>query len=216
MRKILLVTFILLFCVAKSNAQSVYFPSEEGVTLEYVNKNAKDKVTGYIAYKFQNVDFQDDLNFTVKYQMLMMDGKRKETMSPIDATVKVVNGTVYMDAASALGNIVENFEIKGNGLVIPSDVIAGQKLDDISASLGTVVTSTCTNVTVTGEEQLTTDAGTFDTVRIDMDMSGKALFIKFEGTSTQWYAKGIGHVRTISYDKKGKVSSSMELVKLSR
>ena len=216
MKKILFFTSILLFCVAVSHAQKVYFPSEEGAILEYATKNAKDKVTGYIAYKFQKIDWQDDLNFTVKYQMLMMDGKRKETMSPVDATVKVVNGTVYMDAASALGNIVENLEIKGNGLIIPSDARAGQKLDDISASLGTLVTSTCTNVTVTGEEKLTTEAGTFDAVRLDMDMSGKALFIKIEGTSTQWYAKGIGHVRTISYDKKGKVSSSMELVKLSK
>ena len=215
MKKILFVSAILLFCIEVSHAQLVYFPSEEGLTMEYVNKNAKDKVTGYVAYKLQKVEAQDELNFTVKYQMLLMDSKHKETVSPVDATVRVVNGTVHMDAASAVGNIVENLEIKGNGLIIPHDAKAGQKLDDISASLGTMVTSSYTNVTVTGVEQLTTYAGTFDTVRIDMDMSGKALFIKIEGTSTQWYAKGIGHVRTISYDKKGKISSTMELVKLS-
>ena len=75
MKGLLFVAVILLLCVTKSNAQSVYFPSEEGVTLEYVNKNAKDKVTGYIVYKFQKIERQDDLNFTVKGQFKHGTGK---------------------------------------------------------------------------------------------------------------------------------------------
>ena len=223
MKKTLFITAVLLLSITATHAQSVYFPSEEGMTVEYVNKNAKDKVTGYIAYKFQKVERQDDLNFTVTYQTLVMNSKHEETNQPIEATVKVVNGTVYLDAtsafndaASALSQTSESIVIKGNGLIIPTDAKAGQKLDNASATLGNIVSSSCTNVTVTAVENLTTEAGTFETVRLDMDISGKVLFIKIEGTSTQWCAKGIGLVRTINYNKKGKVTSSMELVKLSK
>ena len=223
MKKVLFVAVMLLLCMAAGRAQSVYFPSEEGLTVEYANKNANNKVTSYIVYKFQKLERQDDLNFTVTYQMLMMDSKHKETNPPVEATVKVVNGTVYLDAtsafndaASSLGQMSESVVIKGNGLIIPADAKAGQKLDDASATIGNLASSSCTNIIVTAVEELTVEAGTFQTVRLDMDVSGKVLFIKMEGTSTQWCAKGIGLVRTVNYNKKGKVTSSMELVKLSR
>ena len=212
---------VMLFCNITTHAQSVYFPSEEGLTVEYVTKNAKDKVTGYISYKFHEIDWQDESNFTVRYQVLTMNSKHKETSQPVEATAKVVNGTVYLDAtsafsdvASALGQMSEIMVMEGNGLVIPSDVTTGQKLEDAHVTIGGMVSSSCTNITATALEELTTEAGTFQTVRLDMDVAGKVLIIKFEGTSTQWCAKGIGLVRAIHYDKKAKVTSSMELVKI--
>ena len=214
---------VVMLSITAAHAQGVYFPSEEGLTVEYANKNAKDKVTGYIAYKFQKIERQDDLNYTVKYQMLMMDGNRKEKGEPINAAVKVMNGTVYLDvtsafndAASALGQMSESLVVEGSGLIIPSNAKAGQKLNDASAKIGNIATSLCTNITVTAEEELTTEAGTFQTIRLDMDVAGKVLIIKTEGTSTQWCAKGIGLVRTISYNKKGNVTASMELAKVTR
>ena len=218
---VMIFAVVMLICHMSTHAQGVYFPSEEGLTMEYATKNAKDKITGYIAYKFQKVERQDDSNFTVQYQMLTMDSKHKATNPPVDATVKVVNGTVYLDAtsafsdaATALGQMSGNMVIEGTGLIIPSDVTAGQKLDDAHITIGSILSSSCTNVTATVLEALTTEAGTFQTVRLDMDLAGKALFIKFEGTATQWCAKGVGLVRTINYDKKAKVTSSMELVKI--
>jgi len=223
MKRKFFILAVLLLSITATHAQGVYFPSEEGLTVEYANKNAKDKITGYIAYKFQKIERQDDLNYMVKYQMLMMDSNRKEKGEPIDAAVKVVNGTVYLDvtsafndAASALGQMSESIVVEGSGLIIPPDAKVGQKLNDASATLGSLVSSVCTNITVTAEEELTTEAGTFKTIRLDMDMSGKVLIIKMEGTSTQWCAKGIGLVKTISYNKKGSVTASMELVKVTR
>ena len=223
MKKTIFIIAVLLLSITAVHAQGIYFPSEEGLTLEYANKNARDNITGYISYKFQKVERQDDLNYTVRYQMVMMDSKRKEMSSPIEAAVKVVNGTVYLDvtsafndAASALGQMAENIVIEGTGLIIPSDAKAGQRLEDATATMGNLVSSLCTNVVVTAEENLTTEAGTFQTLRLDMDTSGKVLIVRMEGTSTQWCAKGIGIVRTISYNKRGNVTSSMELVSVSR
>ena len=195
----------------------VYFPSEEGMILEYADKNAKGKVTGFVQHQIQKIDKQDDANFSVTYLVSMSDDKHKEIISPMEVIVKVANGIVYFDGSSAMGKLVEDLQIKGNGITIPSNIKVGQKLEDFSVSIESIsTTSSCTNVTVAAEESLTTDAGTFDTYRIDMDYSGKALFIQMQGSISQWFTKGIGEVRTINYDKNGKVSTTRELVKLTR
>ena len=216
MRKFLLTTLILLIGVA-GYAQSSFFPSEEGMILEYANKTAKGKVTGYVKYQINKVDKQNESNFSVTYLVSVLDAKGKEIGTPMEVIVKVVNGTVHFDGSSAMANLTSNIEIKGNGIIIPSNVQAGQKLEDFSISIAAIATTTsCTNVTVAAEEKLTTEAGTFDTYRIDMDMSGKALIINIQGKISQWYARGIGEIRTINYDKKGNVSTIRELVKLTR
>jgi len=223
MKKLFFVLAVLLLSITATQAQGVYFPSEEGLIMEYANKNASDKVTGYIAYKFQTIERQDDLNFSAKYLVVMMDKDRKEKSTPIEATVKVVNGTVYFDAlsafgdaASALSQISESIVVEGKGLIIPADATAGQKFDNAHVTIGSIASSECSNITLTAFESLTTEAGTFETARVDMDTSAKVLIIKSQGKSTQWYTKGIGVVKTVNYNKNGKATSSMELVKISR
>ena len=66
---VIIFAVVMLICNMSTHAQGVYFPSEEGLTVEYANKNAKGKVTGYLSYTFQKVERQDDANFTVQYQM---------------------------------------------------------------------------------------------------------------------------------------------------
>ena len=216
MKKILFITVILLLSMA-GYAQSVYFPSEEGMTLEYVDKNAKGKATGYVIYQIQKIDRQDDTNFSVGYLVSTLDNKRKEVMAPMEITVHVTDGSVHFDGISVMATLANDLNIKGHGIVIPSDMYVGQKLDDFSVTIDAIATTnSCTNVTVVAEESLTTDAGSFDTYRIDMNLSGKTLFINIQGTVSQWYAKGIGEIRTINYDKKGKISTIRELIKLTK
>ena len=212
MKKVLFIAVVIFMSITAGQAQSVYFPSQEGMTLEYADKNAKGKVTGYVTYKIQKIERQDDANFTVSYLVSSSDNKRNETMSPMEITVKVINGSVYFDGTSVMATLASGMEIKGNGIIIPSNVKAGQKLDDFSISIEALATTTsCTNVTVVANEKLTTEAGTFDTFKVNMDMSGKVLFVKMQGSISQWYAKGIGEVKTINYDKKGKILTIREL-----
>lgn len=216
MKKNLIIALILIFSIS-GYAQSVYFPSEEGMALEYADKNAKGKVTGYVSYQIQKVDRQDDRNFTVEYLITTSDKKGDKTMEPMSVTVKVADGAVYFDGTSAMATLANELNIKGNGIIIPSDIEVGRQLEDFSVTVEAIATtSSCTNVVVKTAEKLTTEAGTFDTYRIDMDMSGKALFINMSGTISQWYAKGIGEVKTINYDKKGNVSTIRELVKVTK
>ena len=217
MKKLLLIVIVALIGTTLGHAQGVFFSSKEGTTLEYAEKNAKGKVTGYVSYTVRTVDRQDENNFTVEYTVAMVDDKRKEVMQPMDVAIKVVNGTVFFDGNSVLGKLAKDLQIKGSGIVIPSNISVGQKLDDYSVTVEAIATSSsCTNVVVAAEEKVTTDGGTFDTYRIDMDIASKALIINFKGTSSQWYAKGIGEVKSVSYDKNGKVSGSRELVKITQ
>ena len=216
MRKIIIIAVISLLGIA-GHAQSVYFPSQEGMTLEYVNKNPKEKVTGYTAYHFRKIDRKDDNNFSVTCFISTFDDKHKEVDQGMEVTVRVVDGSVYFDGSSMLATLSQDIKIEGNGLIIPSNIGAGQKLEDFTltiASLGT--TTTCSEITVAEQETIVTEAGSFDTYRIDMKLSAKVVFITINGSVSQWYAKEIGDVKTINYDKKGNVSSIRELIKITK
>ena len=215
MKKLLLTALLSLFVIA-GYAQSVYFPSQEGMTLTYVEKNAKGKITGYTSYNFKNINLLNDENFSVTYIISSTDDKGKTAIAGMEVTVRVEDGSVFFDGTS-LANLTEGIEIKGSGLVLPSNLHVGQILNDYSISIELLATtSSATNVTVASHEDLTTEAGTFDTYRIDSKIDSKVLFIKTQGTVSQWFAKGIGEVKTINYDKKGKAISSRELFKLER
>lgn len=216
MKKAFVIVIISLLCLS-GFAQGIYFSGEEGMRLEYADKNAKGKATGYTVYEIQKIERQNATNFYVTYMVSIFDDKHKALMEGMEVIVKVIDGTVYFDGSSLMGKLANNLNIKGNGIIIPSNIRVGQKLDDFSVTIEAIATtSACTDVTVVAEEKLTTEAGTFDTYRIDMKYAGKALFIKTEGTISQWYAKGIGEVKTINYDKKGKIATIKELVNLTK
>ena len=72
-----------------------------------------------------------------------------------------------------------------------------------------------TNRKVEAIETITTAAGTFDCVKISYDVESKMMFtIKAKGA--EWYALETGLVKSESYDAKGKLTGSQELVKLKR
>jgi hypothetical protein len=213
--KYALLMVIIAMLYIPGQAQSVYFPSQEGMTLEYADRNAKGKVTGYVTFHIQKIDRRDDNNFSVNYLVSSFDDKHKELFSGMEVTIKVINSSVHFDGTSMLANLSKDIKIEGNGIVIPSDIQAGQKLDDFTVTIEALgTTNTCTDVTVVAQEQLSTEAGAFDAYRVDMKFDSKVVFIKLAGTVSQWYAKGIGEVKTVNYDKKGKVSTSRELIKL--
>lgn len=61
-----------------------------------------------------------------------------------------------------------------------------------------------TDYKVEAREQVTTPAGEFDCLVISQRVSTKVI-VKVEAGSMEWYAKGIGMVRSESYNKKGKL-----------
>ena len=64
---------------------------------------------------------------------------------------------------------------------------------------------------VVGKESIETGAGTFDCFIVEEIIATKFMFMKDVEKTKSWYAYGIGLVKEITYDKSGKLISTMTL-----
>ncbi len=206
-----------------------YFPAEEGKELVYQFYDAKDKPTLKAHYRVVDVkDTPDGLKITIEnwYESTAEKEKKKkkeEEMLPdtlfFDYYCK--GGRFYIDMTSALSKILgmyqeADLDIQSNDLVLPSDLKVGQTLPDAGVTVVVrgdggiklvTITSNALHRRVAEKEKVTTPAGTFDCYKITYDVEGKVGFVKTHAKGATWYAKGVGTVRSESYDKKGKLQS---------
>ena len=66
---------------------------------------------------------------------------------------------------------------------------------------------------VIGREELTTPAGTFKCYIVEMVTQSNVLMQKVVSTTRQWYARGIGSVKSETFDDSGKMTNSQLLIK---
>jgi hypothetical protein len=64
---------------------------------------------------------------------------------------------------------------------------------------------------IVGTEKIQTEAGLFDCFIMEETISTKVLMVKETEKIKSWYAYGIGLVKEITYDKHGKLISTMTL-----
>ena len=64
---------------------------------------------------------------------------------------------------------------------------------------------------IVGTETIQTAAGTFDCFIMEETLTMKAMMMKEVTKTRSWYAYGIGLVKEISYDKKGRLVSTLTL-----
>ena len=67
------------------------------------------------------------------------------------------------------------------------------------------------NRRIVGTESIQTEAGLFDCFILEETLTTKAMMMKDVETIKSWYAYGIGLVKETSYDKNGKLISTMLL-----
>lgn len=106
----------------------------------------------------------------------------------------------------------------------PKSMYPGQALQDVSISvnssptpqLSVEIVSTLTNRKVIAKEKITTDAGSFDCMKISgvrmSSMKMMGMNRKMPSTTEYiWFAPGIGVVKQEDYDEKGKLGTTMQL-----
>lgn len=213
MKKLFVTFTFLLIGLLVAQAQEPFFANKKGMILEYANKSAKGKISDGVRYTILETEVDGD-NIIVAYQVNLLDKKmEKINENPIEVKLKIIDGTIEFDPGSAFGKIMEGIEIKGTGLILPSNLSAGQKLKDYEMSITSLgVESKATNVIVESQEDITVEAGTFNAYKVTCDVKAKALFIKTQGKNAAWYVRGIGHVRINNYNNKGKLISYTELI----
>lgn len=217
------------FGTAKAQDCEAYFPMKKGASFELTHYNDKGKVTS----STESTITEESGNAgaaTVKVHAISKDAKGKESAT-VDYTVACNNGEFHMDMrAMSIGQQqqsmqgVEGFtmEIDASDMVFPTGLVVGSTLPDASMTMkgsmnGMTIMNNDIHVTnrkVTGREDKTTPAGTFNCVIIEEDTDVKVMGMSHTSHSKAWYSLGVGMVRQETYTK-GKMDSYSELTKIS-
>jgi len=231
MRTTVFAILALLFLAPTTQAQDcqTFFPMQEGTTMEHTYYNKKDKVQSSQLLTIAGVESKADGAVEAKVQYTVQDKKGEETMTG-DYAVTCKDDTYMVDASSMLPQqMLESMgemevTIDGSQIMLPPDLAVGQELPDantdIKAGTGGMTIMNMNvkieNRKVEGKETLTTPAGTFDCYKISYEISSKVAFVNKQFSVMDWYAKGVGMVRSETYDKKGKLESYALLTKMEK
>ncbi len=226
--KTLRILFLVLITTTFAYAQidcRTYLPNKKGAKWEMTNFSAKGKVEGKITYEVvDKVVDGTNITFTIKYTTTDKKGKELYTGS---YEAKCVNGVFQLDMNAKMdGSAMQRFEnmdvtIDASKFELPDfDAAPGTTLEDgelkvavDAGGLGLGMTVLITDRKVEANELLETSVGEYQCVVLTQHISTK-MMIKVQGKSKEWYAEGIGLVRSESYNKKGKLLSYSEITKL--
>ncbi|NPA44223.1 MAG: hypothetical protein GXO49_01685 [Chlorobi bacterium] len=224
-QKIILSLIAILFASnIYSQGCEAYIPTKLGEKLTYKTSNKKGKVESYYSDKLLSIKEEDG---ATKYAVLRENFDKKKNLTNADTVFFYCKGSsFYIDMSSYLNNeemskydeSMIQLEVKNIGY--PTNMKPGMNLEDgyinanISAGFMPIVFRTdVINRKVVASESVTTEAGTFQTLKITQDLKIKIAFVKVDASSITWVKKGIGTIKTETYDKKGGLMSSTELVK---
>lgn len=193
----------------------------DGTNFQLTNRDGKDKVTAIVNYSVTDSQaIPGGEKATMNTEIMDKNGEVTATSS---YEIICENDLVSIDFKSLMGPQMLNqfpdmeLEVSGTALQLPNDLSEGQSLPD--ADLLAVVNMTpikmrltfiMTNRKVLGYETVEVEAGTFDCVVISYDYESK-FGVKVTGSTKQWLAEGVGIVKQIDRNKKGKKVSESEL-----
>ena len=176
----------------------------ENVSASYINKIVTNKQKGNTSYT--RFDWNYDGNQTVCVEDLMFGPYIDSDSDPAK----------YDTAARTA--IQEDLKFKGNNaLVLKRQAKAGESMPDRSYSLIANMLKneiTISGATYMGEERISTTAGKFDCLKISYLKRTKVLLKSTTHRINEWYAEGIGLVKSESFDMKGKPTGKTLLVKI--
>ncbi len=190
--------------------------SNETMTVHYVGKNngvvSATYISKIVTNKLKNntsytrFDWSYDGDRTVCAEDLMYGPYIEEDSDP---------DKYDMSARSAMR---ETLNYKGdNAFAIKSHVAAGKSMPDRTYSFVSGMLKRETTIsggTYMGEEEVSTTAGRFDCVKISYLKRVKVALKATTHRISEWYAEGIGLVKSEMYDMKGKPAGKTLLVKI--
>lgn len=193
-----------------------------GMAYEMSTYNAKDKLTGKVAYRIESVK-QEGGSTLVDVSTQSEDEKGKK--QPAYTIRYTCTGNELVADLSGMAQSMQNagmkdmdMRLKTNRLVYPATLSTGLKLPDgqLEADMlnngSTMMTMnmTMTNRVVGEKESITTPAGTFNAFKIssDMNLENRAMGIPIRATMrTVSYRTNdqLLDIRTETYNKNGKL-----------
>lgn len=226
MKKLILIVAIVLG-VSVSKAQETFFPTKEGTVLVYKTFDKKDKVTNTIQYTITHLEISgSDMDIT--YLCESIDPKDKLVFKE-EITIHQKGDKLYLDMSNFInkaafqqnGEIPAEVVVSGNNMEIPLNPQPGDILPDahveMALKMGFVnmkISADVTNRKVEAIEDVVVKGGSFKSYKFSSDINSVAMGIKVRAKSVEWYAKGIGTVKSESYDKNGNLQSHTELIEI--
>lgn len=212
---------------ALSQDCTLFIPGDIGTELHYEIRNAKGKLQSIYSQKL--ISIQENASGTV-FELLQThkDPKHPEKIILQDTIgFRCKGNEFYIDMEKYLNQKqlkgFKNMEVKmtTDDLMYPSKLSPGMTLKDgsISLEVGSDLMSMTTNIVnrkVEAFEQMTTPAGRFECYKITEDVNSKIGFIKVNLSNVTWIVQDIGTIRSETYNKKGKLDTVTELVKIVR
>jgi len=202
-----------------SESEYAFFAMKKGTVQVFATKDANGKITSQTRSTVKAIT-GDKKAFAIEYESEMLDenGKPADSDNPQKFNYRIVvkDGVMYLDMKGLFGAMegIEGVQVTGSVTKIPSNLSVGQKIDDATArvKIGTIsCVMTMTEGKCVAAENLTVGAGTFRCFKVTQKTISTVMGRKTESSTVTWYAKGVGAVKTESYDKNGKLLSSQEL-----
>ena len=229
----IIIKLLLLFVITSGVfANEPFFASNAGMVLTTANLNNRGRIERFTQMTIKDVRGSNE-NKTIVYTMEILDRNHRPTGKAgiREYIITVTEGALevkldnMMDIFFASNDM--NYEITAGAMRIPSNMINGSKLEDTWMNMkirvpiiGEVTANTTmTNIICTGIETVTVPAGTFEAYKVSMTSTtttsgwGRSPIVN---NSATWYVRGIGAVKSVNYDERGRVDSSTELHELKR
>ena len=173
-------------------------------------ESPKDTIKSFQFYRFKDGEFMVDLY--AAFEDSIFEGK-------VDSQIRNTLNERYpdlpedkkMDVLEEIKS--EFFKISGEPRGLPRYPKVG-KLPDYEFYIKMSIISMKVlgeNRRIVGTESIQTEAGLFDCFILEETLTTKAMMMKDVETIKSWYAYGIGLVKETSYDKSGKLISTMLL-----
>ncbi|UII78413.1 DUF3108 domain-containing protein [Flagellimonas sp. CMM7] len=215
-----------------TNAQdncSTFYPMTAGAKFSYNLYDKKDKPSGTTEYKVIKVE--NSGGNTVATMNVKAGGTKPKDQMELEYEVTCTGDGISIDFNSLLSPQLKGqleqmnaeMDISGTNVEIPNNLSVDQELADgeliVAMSMSGIKMNTEVKTTdrkVIGKESVTTPAGTFDCYVLASTISSKAMMAKMTFTDKVWLAKDIGIVKQETFNKKGKLSSRMELASFSK
>ncbi|AQG79973.1 hypothetical protein [Spirosoma montaniterrae] len=170
------------------------FSMKTGMSYQMSTYNAKDKLTGVMSYRVNDV--RKEGGATLVDMTVQVQDEKGKTQPPYTIRYTCKGDELLADLSGALQGMQTamkdaQLKMKSNSIVYPASYSVGQKLADgqIEADFLTNGTTmmemnmTMVNRQVEGKESITTPAGTFDTYKVasDMNFTNRTMGIPIRG-----------------------------------
>ena len=230
MRNITAIIIILMISATSAFSDDAFFPARRGMVLLTANLNANGRVESYNRMTIKNVSASGS-NITVSFTVQVLDRNRRPVGSSGEKEyrVNISDGTLIYRFESMMDPFFTakgmNYTMTAGNLQIPSNLAPGRRLENTWMKInvavpvvGTVTAeTTITNQVCTAIETVTVPAGTFEAYKVTQTSTTTTTgwpTPTIVNTGAAWYVRGVGVVKSITYDARGRAESSSELYEL--